>query len=64
MIWDRHELLARLSRYVRLMPGDLVYTGTPDGVGPLVPGDRVLGQIDGLADLSFSIAPAVGRSAA
>ena len=63
MIWSVPELLARLSRYVRLMAGDLVYTGTPDGVGPLQVGDAVLGRIEGLEDLSFTIAPAAGSPA-
>lgn len=57
MIWNVPELLAQLSRYVALKPGDLVYTGTPDGVGPLVPGDEVLGHVDGLEDLAFRIEP-------
>ena len=58
LIWSVPELLAELSRYVALQPGDLVYTGTPDGVGPLQPEDQVLGHVDGLQDLHFRIAPA------
>ncbi len=60
LIWNVPELLSQLSRYVALKPGDLVYTGTPDGVGPLKPGDEVLGHVDGLQDLSLGIGPARG----
>ena len=59
LIWSVPELLAQLSRYVVLKPGDLVYTGTPDGVGPLQVGDEVQGHVDGLQDLQFRIGPAV-----
>lgn len=55
MIWDAGELLARLSAQVTLHAGDLVFTGTPAGVGPLAPGDRVLARIDGLPPLAFSL---------
>jgi fumarylpyruvate hydrolase len=40
-----------------LQPGDLIFTGTPEGVGPLVPGDRVEARIDGLAALRFTVKP-------
>jgi len=55
MIWNVPELIARLSREVTLYPGDAVFTGTPAGVGPLSPGDRVEGRIDGLPVLEFQI---------
>lgn len=55
MIWPVAELLAVLSRQVRLSPGDLVFTGTPSGVGPLIPGDRVRAAIEGLPGLEFEI---------
>lgn len=55
MIWAVPEIVTELSRYVALMPGDLIYTGTPENVGRLVPGDAVLAQIDGLEDLAFTI---------
>ena len=48
MIWPVPEIIAALSRLVRLAPGDLIYTGTPDGVGPLVRGDLVEGKIEGV----------------
>jgi fumarylpyruvate hydrolase len=57
LIWSVPELLARLSREVTLHPGDIVFTGTPAGVGTLAVGDRVVGRIDGLPELVFEIAP-------
>jgi fumarylpyruvate hydrolase len=56
MIWSVPEILATLSTFIALQPGDLVYTGTPDGVGPLQRGDQVAAGIDGLEDLEFRIA--------
>ena len=56
LIWPLPELLARLSQYVELRPGDLVFTGTPAGVGPLQPGDVVDAQIDGLPPLRLELA--------
>ncbi len=47
------ELLALIGQYFTLGAGDLVFTGTPAGVGPLLPGDRVDASIDGLPPLSF-----------
>jgi fumarylpyruvate hydrolase len=46
-------LLALIGKYFTLAPGDLVFTGTPSGVGPLLPGDAVDARIDGLPPLSF-----------
>lgn len=57
MIWPVAEHVAILSRSVALAPGDLIMTGTPAGVGPLVPGDVLHGRIDGLPDLRARIAP-------
>jgi fumarylpyruvate hydrolase len=59
MIWDVPHTLAFLSRYYELLPGDLVFSGTPSGVGPLVPGDRLDGAIEGLSPLVVVIAPPV-----
>jgi fumarylpyruvate hydrolase len=61
MIWKVPELLAELSRYFELRSGDLVFTGTPAGVGPLLPGDRVACSIDGLDDLAFELGDAPRR---
>ena len=51
------ELIAFLSRAYRLEPGDLIYTGTPAGVGAVVPGDEIIVSIDGLADTKVIITP-------
>jgi len=56
MIWSVPEIIAELSRLYTLKPGDLIFTGTPAGVGPLQRGDQVEGHVDGLEALSFSIA--------
>jgi len=47
--------IATLSRLVTLAAGDLIYTGTPEGVGPLVPGDHVTGEIDGIGTITIAI---------
>ncbi|WP_330232587.1 fumarylacetoacetate hydrolase family protein [Nocardia sp. NBC_00508] len=56
MIWNVAEILAHLSMDYRLMPGDLVYTGTPAGVAALRPGNEVRVDIDGLTPLTVTIA--------
>jgi fumarylpyruvate hydrolase len=56
MIWGVAEIIAELSTYFELVPGDLIYSGTPAGVGALTTGDRLEGMIDGLDPLSISIA--------
>jgi len=55
LIWSVPEIVSILSRAVRLLPGDLVYTGTPAGVGALVPGDVCVIEIDGLGKLTMTI---------
>jgi fumarylpyruvate hydrolase len=55
MIWDVPHMIEFLSRLYRLEPGDLVFTGTPAGVGPVVVGDRLDGRIAGLTPLSIEI---------
>lgn len=55
MIWSVAEALAYLSRYEALQPGDLIMTGTPEGVGPVVAGDVMDGQIAGLDDIRVSV---------
>ena len=57
LIWDVPHTLAFLSQYYELMPGDLVFTGTPSGVGPVVAGDRLEGAIDGLGTLAVAVTP-------
>ena len=53
MIWSVPEVIAEASKLWRLEAGDLIYTGTPEGVGPLVRGDAVEGEIEGVGKLSF-----------
>ncbi len=60
MIWSVPEIIAELSTLFELAPGDLIFTGTPAGVGALVPGDRIEGGIEGLDVLRHTIAPAAG----
>ena len=55
LIWSVSEIVSHLSRFYHLKPGDLIYTGTPAGVGPVRPGDTILGEIDGLAPVSLII---------
>lgn len=59
LLWPVPELLAMLSRSVTLMPGDLVFTGTPVGVGPLRPGDVVSASVAGVGALSLTVTPYV-----
>lgn len=60
LIWKLPEVVARLSAYFELQPGDVILTGTPHGVGPVEPGDRLVGTIDGLAPLEVTIGPKAG----
>ena len=55
MIWTIGELIADLSTFYHLEAGDLIYTGTPEGVGAVKPGDRLLGRIDGVGELELTI---------
>ena len=57
MIWSIPEVIAALSRLVTLAPGDLIYTGTPSGVGQLNPGDVVSGGVDGVAEFTLTFGP-------
>jgi fumarylpyruvate hydrolase len=57
MIWSVPEIIAQLSRQVRLEPGDLIMTGTPAGVGSIRPGDRLVGTIEGIGTLTVTISP-------
>ncbi len=56
MTWNEAEIISRLSQQVALAPGDVIFTGTPEGVGPVVRGDRILAEIAGLEPLSVTIA--------
>jgi fumarylpyruvate hydrolase len=56
MIWNVPEIVANLSASYRLAPGDLIMTGTPAGVGPVSPGDRIEAAIEGVGQLAITIA--------
>lgn len=58
MVWSVPEIVAHLSHYYHLGPGDLIMTGTPAGVGPVVAGDLIEGQIDGLAPVTHTLGAA------
>ncbi len=58
MIWPLPEILAALSRLFELVPGDLVYTGTPAGVGPILPGERLDAEVEGVGTLSVTVGEA------
>lgn len=55
LIWSVPETIAYLSKYFRLEAGDLIYTGTPEGVGPVVAGDLMEGGVEGLSTLSVKV---------
>ena len=55
LLWSVAELVAMLSRSVTLRPGDLVFTGTPVGVGPLRVGDRVRASVEGIGEISMTV---------
>ena len=55
MIFSVDEIIARVSRFVTLKMGDLIYTGTPVGVGPVTPGDRLTASLEGTQLFDFAI---------
>ncbi|TAK86085.1 MAG: FAA hydrolase family protein [Betaproteobacteria bacterium] len=57
MIWKTPEIIANLSRQYELQPGDLIFTGTPAGVGAVVPGERLEAQVGTLPVLTVEIGP-------
>ncbi len=58
LIWNIRELIADLSLFYHLQPGDLIYTGTPEGVGAVVPGDRITGHVAGAGEIALTVGPA------
>ena len=56
LLWSVPELIAHLSRFYHLQPGDLLYTGTPAGVGPVEAGDIIKGSIDQVGEIEFTVA--------
>ena len=55
LIWNIRELIADLSLFYHLQPGDLIFTGTPEGVGPLVAGDRIEGHVEGVGEITLVV---------
>lgn len=55
LIWSVPEVVAALSTFVALSPGDLIFTGTPSGVGPVVAGDALVGEIAGVGEVRTKI---------
>jgi fumarylpyruvate hydrolase len=58
LVWSPAELVEHLSRYYHLAPGDLIFTGTPAGVGAVKASDTIRGGIDGLAEIALKLGPA------
>ena len=56
MIWNVPETISYLSKLITLRAGDLIMSGTPAGVGPVKAGDRLMGHVDGLGELTVSYA--------
>lgn len=55
LIWSVPEVIAHLSKYFALQPGDLIYSGTPEGVGKVLAGQTMRGGIDGLGEISVHV---------
>ncbi|MDP7182400.1 MAG: fumarylacetoacetate hydrolase family protein, partial [Alphaproteobacteria bacterium] len=55
LIWSVPEIITFLSRLTTLRPGDLIFTGTPEGVSPVYRGDRLEGRIDGVGEIAVVI---------
>jgi fumarylpyruvate hydrolase len=58
LVWSVPELLSDLSHYYHLQPGDVIYTGTPAGVGAVTPGQVLRGGVDGLETIHLTIGAA------
>ncbi|MBQ0933142.1 fumarylacetoacetate hydrolase family protein [Ideonella alba] len=58
LIWNIREIIADLSLFYHLQPGDLIYTGTPEGVGPVVAGDVIEGSVEGVGSVKLVVGPA------
>ena len=58
LVWSVSELIAHLSGFFHLGPGDLIFTGTPAGVGPVAPGDLLEGEVAGIGEIVTRIGPA------
>jgi fumarylpyruvate hydrolase len=58
LIWNVREIIADLSRFYHLQPGDLIYTGTPEGVGAVVAGDTLNGHVEGVGEIELTVGEA------
>ena len=58
LIWDVREIIADLSLFYHLQPGDLIYTGTPEGVNAVLPGDKITGRVEGVAEVALTVGAA------
>lgn len=55
MVWGVDELISWLSKFITLKPGDIIFTGTPAGVGSIKPGDKIEANIENVGELSFAL---------
>ncbi|MGN1056850.1 MAG: fumarylacetoacetate hydrolase family protein [Comamonas sp.] len=55
LVWNIREVIADLSLFYHLQPGDLIYTGTPEGVGAVLPGDHLIGHVEGVGAIEATI---------
>jgi fumarylpyruvate hydrolase len=58
LIWNVREIIADLSQFYHLQSGDIIYTGTPEGVGAVVSGDKITGRVEGVAEVALTVGPA------
>lgn len=58
LIWNIREIIEDLSLFYHLQPGDLIYTGTPEGVGAVLPGDLITGHVEGVGEVALTVGPA------
>ena len=58
LIWNIREIIADLSLFYHLQPGDLIYTGTPEGVGAVLPGDKITGQVQDVGEIVLNVGQA------
>ncbi|MES2905966.1 MAG: fumarylacetoacetate hydrolase family protein [Pseudomonadota bacterium] len=55
MIWSIAEQIAHLSQYFTLQPGDIIFTGTPEGVGPVTAGQKISAKIEGIGEINLTL---------
>jgi fumarylpyruvate hydrolase len=60
LLWSIPEVISFISQAVDLAPGDLIYSGTPAGVGPMQPDDEIAGGVEGVAEFTFTVGPRPG----